>query len=54
MRQGLALYDVRVIKDAEHPDGKRQAKYWRLQGPYQRELKQPVPVRVPAALRRVK
>lgn len=54
VREGLALYDVRMIKDAEHPEGKRQAKYWRLQGPYHRELKQPAPVRTPAALRRVK
>lgn len=54
VREGLALYDVRVIKDAEHPEGKRQAKYWRLQGPYRRQRKQLPPVQASATLRRVK
>ena len=36
VRRGLALYEVRSVKDPMAPLGKRSVKFWRLQPPYER------------------
>ena len=38
VRRGLAQFDFRSEKDPMHPAGKRVTKFWRLIGPYEREL----------------
>jgi hypothetical protein len=51
VRAGLALYEMRVIKDPMAPLGKRSVKFWRLLRPYQREI---AVDETPARVRRVK
>jgi hypothetical protein len=52
VRAGLALYEVRTVKDPMAPLGKRSVKFWRLQPPYERALA--TAPEAPARLRRVK
>jgi len=51
VRAGLALYEVRTVKDPMAPVGKRSVKFWRLQPPYQRAMAVP---EAAARLRRLK
>jgi hypothetical protein len=52
LRSGFAHFEVRTVKDAMAPAGKRNVKFWHLLAPYDRGLKEAV--ESPARLRRVK